>query len=119
MTVNADGAFEFSFKRTPAVITAFGERMTLPVRNAELLDRLITADMRITAARSAAEKAGALRQAIAVFIGDDLTEKHFPAADVKTLDMDLLQAFYSFCAEAVRKKSEELIAAKYSNEDIQ
>ena len=119
MTVNADGNFEFTFKRTPAVIEAFGEKFTLPIRNAELLEKLVVADVNILTANSATKKAEAYRNGIAVFIGEEAAEKHFPHDDLKTLDMDRLQAFYEFCANAVKQKSEELIAAKYSNDDIQ
>lgn len=118
MTVNADGNFEFSFKRTPAVIEAFGEKFTLPVRNAELLEKLIAADMSIASASAVAKRAEAYRNGIVAFIGEDAAEKHFPMQEIKTLDLDEMQSFYEFCINAVKQKSEELINAKYSNENI-
>ena len=117
MLINVDGAFEFSFKRTPAVIKAYGEEFTLPVRNAEFLDRLIAADKKILTSKTGSLRAAAYREGISAFIGEDAAAKIFP--DTDTADIDEMQAFYEALAEAVKQKSAELIKAKYSDDNIQ
>lgn len=117
MLINADGAFEFSFKRTPAVMRAYGEEFTLPVRNAEFLDRLIAADKKILTAKTGIGRAEGYLEGIITFIGEDAARRIFPS--VSEADIDEMQAFYGALAEAVKQRSAELIKAKYGNDDIQ
>lgn len=120
MIINADEHYEFSFVRKSAVISAYGEEFVLPVRNAEFLDRLIAADKKIRTARAASERAEGYKEGIACFISAEKTDKLFPPDDIRSLDLDELQAFYEALCDAVKQHSENIIKRNYSkNEDIQ
>ena len=116
MFIDADGKYSFSYKRTPAVISAYGEEFVLPVRNAEFLEKLAEADKKVSSAQNIHERALALREAVSVFIGKENTDKIFPDAD--TADLDEMQAFILSLAGTVKQKSIELIREKYKCEDL-
>lgn len=116
MIINADGNYEFSFKRKPAVMSAYGKEFSLPVRNTEFLDKLITAERELITAKTPVAKAEGYKAAIALFIGEAEAEQLFPADEIRSIDIDELQAFFEALAEAVKEQSKAVIRNSYTRE---
>lgn len=89
----------FEYKRAAVKITAYGNEYELPVRTTEFCDRQDSIDRKIadtSKPRTSAEIAEALKEGIALFLGDEETERIFPKEKIKGLDIDEITIFYNF-----------------------
>lgn len=89
----------FEYKRAAVKITAYGKDYELPVRTTEFCDKQDSIDRDFadtTKMRTSVEIAETLRKGIALFLGDDETERIFPIDKIQELDIDEITVFYNF-----------------------
>lgn len=89
----------FNYKRAAVKITAYGKEYELPVRTTEFCDKQDAVDRDISDTskpRTSAEIAEALRNGVALFIGEEETERIFPKEKIPEMDIDEITAFYNF-----------------------
>ena len=114
MTVDLNNIVRMDSIRQPVTVSFRGCEYELPSRDAELLDRLISAEKLISEAVTGREKAEALKQGISAFLGPDEAEKLYP--DIMHADLDEMQRIYLIMTECAAKKSREIIEAEYLTE---
>lgn len=105
----------FEYKR-PADLTieAYGKKFIIPPKTAALVDGVMQITARSGAkGATAAEQANALRDGIALFIGEKDAEEIFPRAVItETVNLDEMSAFW-FCLNEMSNKETEAVIAKY------
>lgn len=90
---------EFNYKRAAVKITAYDKEYELPVRTTEFCDKQDSIDKDFadtSKTRTSAEIAEILKRGVALFIGEDETERIFPKEKIKDLDIDEITVFYNF-----------------------
>lgn len=89
----------FNYKRAAVKITAYDKEYELPVRTTEFCDKQDAVDRDISDTskpRTSAEIAEALRNGVALFIGEEETERIFPKEKIPEMDIDEITSFYNF-----------------------
>lgn len=104
---------EFSFTRRAAKLKAYGEEFELPAKTVEFADKLdaVRAEMLITS--KASDTVRWLKKGIALFIGDEKTEKLFPDDKLGELDSDEIFGFWSALNYELNRHQREIVN-KYS-----
>ncbi len=104
---------EFSFTRRAAKLKAYGEEFELPAKTVEFADKLdaVRAEMLTTPRTS--DTARSLKKGIALFIGEEKTEKLFPDDKIGELDSDEILGFWSALNYELNRHQREIIN-KYS-----
>lgn len=91
-------------------IEAYGKVFEIPPKTAALVDNVAQITARIGAKDStAAEQAYAMRDGIALFIGEEDAEQIFPKADVPNADIDEISAFWLALNEMSNKNTAAVI----------
>lgn len=114
MTVDLNSIIRTDIIRQPVRITFRDKEYELPSRDAELLDRLISAEKAMSEAASGREKAEALKQGISAFLGSEEADSLYP--DIMHADLDEMQRLYLIMTELAARKSKEIIEAEYLTE---
>ncbi len=93
----------FTYARAAVKITAYDKEYELPVRTTEFCCKQDAVDRKITDTseeRDSADVAMCIREGIALYIGEEETERIFPKADIQKLDIDELNVFYNFLKDS-------------------
>lgn len=101
---------EFKYERTPRVLKAYGTEFTIPVRTVEFEEKLEQAGRTLTGCKTASETAQALREGVALFIGEVETERIFPKEKLMEIDVDELLGFWQALNLELKLAQDELLA---------
>lgn len=104
---------EFSYVRQPRTLKAYGQEYPIPVRTVEFSEALESATKAIAATKNTSETVAAIRVGIAAFIGNEETERIFPAEKLGEIDVDEILAFW-YALNGELKRSQETLLAKYA-----
>jgi hypothetical protein len=107
---------KFIYEKKPHTVEAYGSTYEIPPKTADVIDRLNEVGKAITnaAGKSAVESVKAMKVGVAIFIGEEETERLFPAADeMGGIDTDELSAFWMFLRNESNVATTEVIK-KYS-----
>lgn len=113
---------KFEYERKTEYVEAYGNKYPMPTKTAVLVDEVNAIQERIkenkNENKSAADMAAALRDGIAVFIGENETERIFPKEKLNELDTDELTAFWWVLNEAANKATKDVIEKYSPNREI-
>lgn len=103
---------EFTYSRTPRVLKAYGSEYTIPVRTVEFDEKLTQAAKTIseTATMSTSDTVLAIREGIALFIGEEEVERIFPKEKLMELDVDEIISFWQALNYELKAAQNELLA---------
>ena len=103
---------EFTYCRTPRVLKAYDSEYAIPVRTVEFEEKLKQAVNTIsgTAAASTSDAVLAIREGIALFIGEDEVERIFPKDKLMELDVDEVLSFWQALNFEFNAAQNELLA---------
>ena len=85
---------EFRYVRTPRMLKAYDKEFAIPVRTVEFEEKLEQAVKTLSECRVASETAQALREGVALFVGEEETERIFPKEKLMEIDVDELLSFW-------------------------
>ena len=104
---------EFSYTRRAAKLKAYGEEFELPAKTVEFADKLdaVRAEMLITSKTS--DTVRFLKKGIALFIGEEKTEKLFPDDKLGVFDSVEIFGFWSALNYELNRHQREIVN-KYS-----
>lgn len=101
---------EFTYCRMPRKLKAYENEYTIPVRTVEFEEKLDCAAKKIAETDNAYDTVLAVREGIALFIGAEEVEKHFPKEKLPELDVDEILGFWSALNFELREAQNELLA---------
>lgn len=87
---------KFEYNSSPRIIEAYGRVYELPKKTVGFLDKILTVGREIVYCKNTSAVVQKLKQGIAYFIGEDETERIFPAEKENTLDANELAQFWIF-----------------------
>lgn len=104
---------KFEYKRPEDTkLEAYGKVFEIPPKTAPLVDGVNKINKDITSG-TASEQAAALREGIALFIGEEAAESIFPKSELDTLNIDEMSAFWLVLNDMSNRETEAVIA-KYA-----
>ena len=115
MTVDLKNIVRMDSIRQPVTVSFRGCEYELPSRDAELLDRLISAEKLMSEAVTGREKAEALKQGISAFLGSAAADELYP--DIMHADLDEMRRIYNIMVGLAAKRSREIIEEEYLSHD--
>lgn len=101
---------EFKYERTPRTLKAYGTEFTIPVRTVEFEENLEQAVKSISAVSKASDTISAVREGVSLFIGEEETERIFPRAEIMSIDVDEILAFWQALNYELKLVQDELLA---------
>lgn len=101
---------EFKYERASRALKAYGSEYTIPVRTVEFEEKLEQANKTISATPTASDTITAIREGIALFIGDEETERIFPKGKLMETDVDEVLAFWQALNLELKLAQDELLA---------
>ena len=106
---------KFEYKRSDDItLEAYGRVFTIPPKTAPLVDGVNRVNAAIAAATAtASDQVKALRDGVALFIGEDETESIYPAADIDAINIDEISAFW-FVLNEMSNRETNAVIAKYA-----
>lgn len=107
----------FNYERKDAVIEAYGKRYPIPTKTAALMDGINEINKRFAENKSNLDVVRATKAGIALFIGEEETERIFPAEKEAELDTDELSAFW-WALNAESNRATQEVIAKYAPKPI-
>ncbi len=87
---------KFEYNGSPRIVEAYGKTYELPKKTVSFLDKILTVGREIVYCKNTSAVVQKLKQGIAYFIGEDETERIFPAEQENTLDANELAQFWIF-----------------------
>lgn len=87
---------KFEYNSSPRIVEAYGKVYELPKKTVGFLDKILTVGREIVYCKNTSAVVQKLKQGIAYFIGEDETERIFPAEQENTLDANELAQFWIF-----------------------
>lgn len=87
---------KFEYNSSPRIVEAYGRVYELPKKTVGFLDKILTVGREIVYCKNTSAVVQKLKQGIAYFIGEDETERIFPAEKENTLDANELAQFWIF-----------------------
>ncbi len=108
---------KFEYERKNITLEAYGNSYPIPTKTALLVDGVNDITKRLGECKNAVESVSALRDGITLFIGEDETEKLFPANNVNEIDTDEITAFWWALNNASNEATQEVIK-RYSPNPI-
>ncbi len=103
---------KFEYKRENVVMEAYGKKYPIPTKTAVLVDGVNEINKRLTACKNTIDVVKATKEGIALFIGEEETNRIFSAPDGE-IDTDELSAFWLALNYESNKATKEIIE-KYS-----
>lgn len=103
---------KFEYDRPVLTVEAYGKTYTLPVKTAEVIDKINSASKKSYEAKSAIEQTAAIKEGIAVFIGSEEVERIYP--DNAAVDNDEISAFWMLLNSAANEFTAK-ITEKYKS----
>lgn len=101
---------EFRYERTPRTLKAYDKEFSIPVRTVEFEEQLEQAGKSISAVSKASDTISAVREGISLFIGEEETERIFPRAEIMSIDVDEILAFWQALNYELKLVQDELLA---------
>lgn len=101
---------EFRYVRTPRTLKAYDKEFAIPVRTVEFEEKLEQAGRTLSECRTATETAQALREGVALFVGEEETERIFPKEKLMEIDVDELLGFWQALNFELKLAQEEQLA---------
>lgn len=95
-------------------LEAYGKFFEIPPKTIPLVDGVNDVNKNI-AEGTTAQQTAALREGIALFIGEEAAEEIFPKAKLDSLNIDEMSAFW-FTLNEISNKETEAVIAKYAPE---
>lgn len=86
---------EFSYTRKSRTLKAYGEEFVIPVKTVELGDKLDEIGAELAEAKITSDVIHVTKKGIALFIGEEATEKLYPEEKFNELDVDEVIEFWS------------------------
>lgn len=107
---------KFEYKRENAVMEAYGKKYPIPTKTAALVDGINEIGKRLAVCKNTLEVVKTTKEGIALFIGEEETDRIFPAPDGE-IDTDELSAFWLALNCESNKATKEIIE-KYSPKPV-
>lgn len=101
---------EFRYVRTPRMLKAYDKEFVIPVRTVEFEERLEQAGKTLSECKTASETAQALREGVALFIGEEDTERIFSKEKLMEIDVDELLGFWQALNYELKLAQEEQLS---------
>lgn len=102
---------KFEYSRPKITVEAYGEVYEMPTKTIAVVDGVARAQKAISEAPDTAAQVKAIKQGIAVFIGEEATEKIFPFD--KVIDTDEISAFW-LCLNRESNRATTAVLEKYA-----
>ena len=87
---------KFEYNGSPRIVEAYGKTYDSLKKTVSFLDKILTVGREIVYCKNTSAVVQKLKQGIAYFIGEDETERIFPAEQENTLDANELAQFWIF-----------------------
>lgn len=107
---------KFDYVKNPTVIEAYGKQYPIPTKTAVLVDGVLEVQKKLNSCKSTVEVVRETKKGIALFIGEEETNRIFSAPDDQ-IDTDELSAFWFMLNEESNKATRAVIE-KYSPKSI-
>lgn len=101
---------EFTYCRTPRVLKAYGQEFNIPVRTVAFDEKLNTVSAAIAETTTTSDTVKEMLNGVALFIGEEETEKLFPAEKLDEIDVDEILAFWQALNFELKRAQNELMA---------
>lgn len=101
---------EFSYTRKSRTLKAYGEEFVIPVKTVELGDKLDTIGAELAEAKITSDVIHVTKKGIALFIGEEATEKLYPEEKFNELDVDEVIEFWSALNFELNRAQNERLA---------
>lgn len=101
---------EFSYTRKSRTLKAYGEEFVIPVKTVELGDKLDTIGAELAEAKITSDVIHVTKKGIALFIGEEATEKLYPEEKFNELDVDEVIEFWSALNFELNRSQNERLA---------
>lgn len=101
---------EFSYTRKSRTLKAYGEEFVIPVKTVELGDKLDAIGAELAEAKITSEVIRVTKKGIALFIGEEATEKLYPEEKFNELDVDEVIEFWSALNFELNRAQNERLA---------
>lgn len=95
-TNTQEATAKFEYNSSPRIVEAYGRVYELPKKTVGFLDKILTVGREIVYCKNTSAVVQKLKQCTAYFIGEDETERIFPAEKENTLDANELAQFWIF-----------------------
>lgn len=106
---------KFEYIKPKATVEAYGQTFEIPTKTIAVVDGINNAHKEIAETRGdAAKQVKAIKKGIAVFIGEEATEKLFPTNKEAEIDTDELSMFW-LCLNRESNKLTQTLVDKYSD----
>lgn len=103
-------AGEFSYTRQSRTLKAYGEEFVIPVKTVELGDKLDEIGAELAEAKITSDVIHVTKKGIALFIGEEATEKLYPEEKFNELDVDEVIEFWSALNFELNRAQNERLA---------
>lgn len=107
---------KFDYVKNPTVIEAYGKQYPIPTKTAVLVDGVLAVQKKLGECKSTVEVVRETKKGIALFIGEEETNRIFSAPDDQ-IDTDELSAFWLMLNEESNKATRAVVE-KYSPKPI-
>ena len=101
---------EFTYCRTPRILKAYDKEYAIPVRTVEFDEKLTQAAKTISETATTSETVSAIREGIALFIGEEEVERIFPKDKLMELDVDEVLSFWQALNYELREAQNDLLS---------
>lgn len=101
---------EFSYTRQSRTLKAYGEEFSIPVKTVELGDKLDEIGAELAEAKITSDVIHVTKKGIALFIGEEATEKLYPEEKFNELDVDEVIEFWSALNFELNRAQNERLA---------
>lgn len=101
---------EFSYTRKSRALKAYGEEFVIPVKTVELGDKLDEIGAELAEAKITSDVIHVTKKGIALFIGEEATEKLYPEEKFNELDVDEVIEFWSALNFELNRAQNERLA---------
>lgn len=104
---------KFEYTRPKITVEAYDEVFEMPTKTIAVVDGVAKAQKAISEAQDTAQQVKAIKQGISVFIGEEATEKLFPADTEAEIDTDEISAFW-LCLNRESNRATTAVLEKYA-----
>ena len=103
----------FEYTRANITLEAYGKEYPIPTKTADFINSVNDIQTQLAACKTATETVEITRKGIALFIGDDETERIFPADRIGDIDTDEIAAFW-WALNAESNRATQAVIEKYA-----
>lgn len=103
----------FEYTRENITLEAYGKEYPIPTKTADFIDSINDIQAQLDACKTAIETVEVTRKGISLFIGDEETERIFPADKLGCIDTDEIAAFL-WALKAESDRATQAVIKKYA-----